>query len=63
MPAFDTIDEAVKALDKTKFILLRQNRRVIQDGALREHLIRLPRLTKITCPLQEILFRRAGIRW
>jgi len=51
----------LKDKEKTQFLLLRQSRNVIQDGAMRDHLSRLPRI-EIWCQVQELFFRKAGIR-
>ena len=45
----------------SQFLLLRHGRNVIQDGAMRDHLLRLPRFEWM-CPVQEVFYRRAGAR-
>ena len=47
--------------DRIRFLLLRKARSVIQDGAMREQLLHLPKPVD-TCPVNDVLFRRAGIR-
>jgi hypothetical protein len=51
----------MQADPRIDFLLLRQGRTVIQDGGMREHLIRLPREER-TDPVCKVLFLRAGIR-
>ena len=44
------------------FLLLRYNRDVIKEAPIRmNHLLQMPRGER-TCPLQEVLYRRAGLR-
>lgn len=63
MPAFPSAREPMETLERKNFLLLRHGRSVIQDGAQRDRLEKLPRIVNLVCPLQELLFRRAGIRW
>lgn len=49
-------------LSQLEFSLLRMSRDVIKEAPIRmNHLLQMPRGER-TCPLQEVLYRRAGLR-
>lgn len=55
------MEEIPSILERLEFELTRQSRAMIQDFPAREHLLRVPPPEE-TCPVRQLLFRRAGIR-
>jgi hypothetical protein len=52
----------MRAVNPLEFLLLRQGRYVIKGASMRDrHLLRMPE-RETTCPLQDLFFRRTGIR-
>ena len=56
-----TVKQMQEALRAKEFLLLHQERCVIQDSASRDQLTRLPS-PETVCPVQETFYRRLGIR-
>ena len=48
------------ATHSLEFCFLRESRIVIQNGGMRDQLLRLPRMQSI-CPVQIVFFRRFGL--